>query len=132
MRLPQYLPPHLIWLIIQVFQRMERLGPQSPDSLWRNRLPQDPVHCPGLQAVMRLPRRRLQPPRRNRPRRNRHSCPGQKQAESLPVELEVEAKGHRHHAERIVRRLAGVPDRAVVAVESLQRSQVSLLAELGL
>lgn len=107
---------------------MELLGPQSRDSLWRNLLPQDPAHYPGLQAMMKLPRCRLHHPRRNPQRRNRHSCPGQKQAESLPVE----AKAHRHHGERIVLRLAGAPDQAVVAVESLQRSQVSLLEELGL
>lgn len=111
---------------------MELLGPKSQDSLWRNLLPQDLAHYPGLQAMMKLPRCRLHHPRRNPQRRNRHSCPGQKQAESLPVELEVEAKAHRHHGERIVLRLAGGPDQAVVAVESLQRSQVSLLEELGL
>lgn len=111
---------------------MELLGPQSRDSLWRNQLLQDPVHYPGLQAMMKLPRCKLHHPRRNPPRRSRHSCLGQKQAENLPVELEVEAKAHRHHAERIALRLAGAPDQAVVGVESLQRSQVSLLAELGL
>lgn len=111
---------------------MELLGPQSQDSLWKNQLPQDPVHYPGLQAMMRLPRCKLHHPRRNPPRRNQHSCPGQKQAESLPEELEVEAKAHHHHAERIVLRLAGAPGQAVVDVASLQRTLVSLLAELGL
>lgn len=111
---------------------MELLGPQSRDFLWRNQLPQDPVHSPGLQAVMKLPGCKLHPPRRIPPRRSRLSCLGQKQAESLPVGLEVEAKAHRHHAERIGLRPAGAPDQAVVGVESLQRNQVSLLAELGL
>lgn len=111
---------------------MELLGPQSQDSLWKNQLPQDPVHYPGLQAMMRLPRCKLHHPRRTPPRRSQHSCPGQKQAESLPEELEVEAKAHHHHAERIVLRLAGAPGQAVVDVASLQRTLVSLLAELGL
>lgn len=48
------------------------------------------------------------------------------------MEVEVEAKVHPHHAEKTVLRLAGALARAAVAVESLQRSQVSLLAELGL
>lgn len=131
-RLLQYLRPHLIWLIIPVFLRMEPLGPQSLASLWRSQLLQDPVHYPGPQAVMRLPRYKLHHPRRNPPRRNHHRCQDQKQAESLPVELEVEAKDHHHHAEKIVRRLDGALGQAAVVVGSLQRSQVSLLAELGL
>lgn len=127
-RLLQYRPPHLIWLIIRVFQRMELLALQSLDSLWRSQLPRHPVHCPGLQAMMRLPRYKLHHPRRSPPRRNHHRCPGQKWAENRPVE----ARAHCHHVEKIVLRLDGALAQAAVAVDSLQRSQVSLLDELGL
>lgn len=109
---------------------MELLGPQSPASLWRSQLPQDPAHYPGPQAMMRLPRYKPHHPRRKPPRRNRPRCRDRKQAESLPVE--AKAKARSHHAEKIVPRLAGALAQAAAAGESLQRSQASLLAELGL
>lgn len=129
-RLLQYLRPHLIWLITQVSPRMELLGPQSLAFLWRSQLPQDPVHYPGPQAMMRLPRYKLHHPRRNSPRRSRRRCQDQKRAESPPAE--VEAKARRHRAEKIVLRLAGALAQAAAVVESLQRRRASLLAELGL
>lgn len=69
----QYLPHHPIWPVIQAFLRMEPLGPRSLASLWMNQLPQGPVHSPGPQATMKLPRYKLRHPRRKPPRKRLHS-----------------------------------------------------------
>lgn len=111
---------------------MEPLGPQSLDSLWRTQLPQDPAHFPGPQAMRRLPRCKLYHPKRNPPRRKLHRRLGQKQVESLSVELEVGAKVPLHLEERAALRLVGALVQAAVVGESLQRIQGPLLAGLGL
>lgn len=77
-------------------------------------------------------RYKLHHPRRSPPRKRLHRPQGLKQAESLSVVLEVEARVPHRHAERVVRRPAGALAQAAVDVEWLQRSQEFLPAELDL